>query len=151
MTRGLVKEFGKAQVSSLIATSFDFGVTAIVFRLLDHVVASTASGAIAGGIVNCVINYVWTFKGSQRSKTSVALRYVVVWTGSVLLNTFGTEFGVKAVTRIGSLLGNDCVQNLTLVLTVKAVVAVLVAVLWNFTMQKLFVYRKRSNQLTVNN
>lgn len=142
MTKGVVKEFGKAQVSSIVSTACDFTVTAVVFKIVEHVVLSTASGAVAGGMVNCIINYLWTFKGSQRSKTGVAMRFFMVWMGSVLLNTFGTEYGVKAVTHVSAMMGNGCGQSLPIVLAVKATVAIAVAVFWNFTLQKFYVYKK---------
>ena len=128
-------EFGKAQVSSVISTACDFCTTAVLYELLRHVVASTAGGAIVGGIVNCVINYRWTFQGTSRTKRGVFWRYAMVWIGSVVLNTVGTEYGVK-------LLDLWLSQNLGSVLLVKAVIAILVAVFWNFTLQKYYVYKK---------
>lgn len=142
MAKSGVIEFGKAQISSLISTACDFLMTAFVFRLLHHVVASTAAGAVTGGIVNCIINYRWTFSGTSRSKQAVMWRYVLVWIGSVLLNTGGTEYGVKGVQLLGDALQVDLSQSLSIVLIVKAIVAVLVALLWNFLMQKYYVYRK---------
>lgn len=138
MGKNGVKEFSKAQVSSLVSTFCDFLSTAGVFSLTHHVVASTACGAFVGGAVNCAVNYCWTFKGTCRTKKGVVCRYIVVWLGSLALNTGGTEWGVKLVRYSG--LWAD--QNLGLVMTVKAVVAVLVAVMWNFTIQKYYVYKK---------
>lgn len=135
MAKNGVKEFGKAQVSSAISTACDFMVTAILYELLHHVVASTAGGAIVGGICNCIINYRWTFHGTRRSKRGVVWRYLIVWCGSVILNTLGTEYGVK-------LLDVWLNQNLAIVLSAKAIIAVAVAVTWNFFMQKYYVYRK---------
>lgn len=128
-------EFCKAQVSSVVSTACDFGVTAIVFTFLHHVVISTASGAVVGGLVNCSINYLWTFRGTERSKTAVLWRYFLVWVVSVLLNTYGTELAVK-------LLDNWLQVDLSLVMMSKAGVAMLVAVVWNFSMQKFYVYKK---------
>lgn len=142
MAKKGVIEFGKAQVSSLVSTACDFLVTAIVFRLAHHVVASTASGAISGGIVNCIINYCWTFRGTSRSKRGVVWRYLLVWAGSVFLNTVGTEYGVKAVRLLGDTLDVDLSQTLGIVLIVKAIIATFVAIFWNFFMQKYYVYRK---------
>lgn len=138
MGRNGVKEFSKAQVSSLLSTFCDFVATAGVFSLTHHVVASTALGAFTGGAVNCSINYCWTFKGTCRTKKGVLCRYVAVWLGSVMFNTAGTEWGVKLVRCSG--LWTD--QNLGLVMMVKAIVAVVVAVAWNFTTQKYYVYKK---------
>lgn len=141
--KAIIKEFSKAQVSSLISTACDFMTTAVLFKLLEHVVISTASGAVVGGMVNCIINYTWTFKGSKRGKKGVVWRYALVWLGSIVLNTAGTEYGVKLVELLGNHLGNGWSQNLSLVLIVKAVVAIAVGVFWNFTMQKYFVYKKK--------
>lgn len=128
-------EFCKAQVSSVVSTVCDFCVTALIFTLLHHVVISAASGAITGGVVNCIINYFWTFKGTSRSKRGVVGRYFLVWVVSLLLNTYGTEFAVKFVNHWLDV-------NLTLVMVMKAIVAILVAVCWNFSMQKYYVYKK---------
>lgn len=142
MNRHGALEFGKAQISSMISTFADFVMTATIFSIAAHVVLSTAAGAVTGGVVNCIINYRWTFNGTTRSKRSVALRYALVWIGSIILNTAGTEWGVKAVNALcGNGAGHTQTQ-LTLVLTVKAATAVLVAVFWNFLMQKHYVYRK---------
>lgn len=99
-------------------------------------------GAITGGFVNCLINYKWTFKGTKRNMRGVIWRYILVWAGSVFFNTTGTEYGVKSAQFFGGMWGIDLGQPLSLVLTVKAIVAVLVALFWNFTMQKYYVYRK---------
>ncbi|MCM1079551.1 MAG: GtrA family protein [Bacteroidales bacterium] len=138
MGRNGVKEFSKAQVSSLLSTFCDFISTAGLFSLTRHVVASTAFGAFVGGAVNCAVNYYWTFRGTCRTKKGVVCRYVVVWLGSMALNTAGTEWGVRLVRYSG--LWTD--QDLGLVMMVKAVVAVIVAVAWNFTIQKYYVYKK---------
>lgn len=129
-------EFCKAQVSSVISTACDFFVTALMFILLHHVVMSTAAGAITGGVVNCIINYFWTFRGTSRSKRGVVGRYFIVWIVSILLNTYGTEIAIKIMSYWYDV-------NLTLVMVMKAVVAILVAVCWNFFMQKYYVYKKK--------
>lgn len=133
MRRSLLKEFGKAQVSSCISTACDFMTTAITFKLTEHVAASTATGAIIGGIINCAINYKWTFNGTTRRKQSIVWRYILVWSGSILLNTFATEWIVKIISD----------QSLSTVMAVRVVVAIIVAVGWNFTMQRQFVYKRR--------
>lgn len=122
-------------MSSLIATTTDFLTTAILFRALgwNHIVA-TFLGAICGGIVNCSMNYRWTFRGTSRTKRSVAMRYLIVWGGSILLNTWGVAmltwilkpyYGINLDTLVGS----------------KVVVALLVAVCWNFVLQKRWVFK----------
>ncbi|MDD6494497.1 MAG: GtrA family protein [Prevotella sp.] len=142
MNRHGALEFGKAQISSMISTFADFVMTAAIFSIAAHVVFSTAAGAVTGGVVNCIINYRWTFNGTTRSKRSVAMRYALVWIGSVILNTAGTEWGVKAVNAICCCYAGHTQTRLALVLAVKAVTAILVAVFWNFLMQKHYVYRR---------
>ena len=51
---------------------------------------ATFLGSVVGGVVNCVINYGWVFHADDCKKTHVALKYLFVWGGSILLNTWGT-------------------------------------------------------------
>jgi putative flippase GtrA len=58
---------------------------------------------------------------------------MIVWSGSILLNTVGTAIGVKFCPDwTGS--------ELDVVVVVKLIVAVIVAVFWNYIMQKYFVF-----------
>ncbi|MGN0233034.1 MAG: GtrA family protein [Bacteroidaceae bacterium] len=141
MAGKVIKEFGKAQVSSLFSTAFDFLVTAMIYEITKHVVISTATGAISGGIVNCITNYCWTFRGTTRTKRAIAWSYALVWTGSFVLNTSGTEWGVKSWKAFCDT-NTEMPVGITCVLIVKAVVGILVAVFWNFMMQKYYVYKR---------
>ena len=119
--------FGKAQCSAFIATTADFAITIVLARCLGVWYAdATLAGAVTGGIVNCAINYRWVFHAFGMKKKYVALRYIVVWTGSIALNTLGTYWLTEAS-------GIDFV-------IAKAAVAVAVAVLWNYQMQRRFVF-----------
>lgn len=138
----VVKEFGKAQVSSLFSTAIDFLVTAVMYEISKHVVLSTAMGAVSGGIINCTTNYCWTFKGSTRTKSAIACSYALVWLGSIILNTAGTEWGVRLWLSLNDGLEADMPAGITCVLIVKAIVSILVAVFWNFMMQKYYVYKR---------
>lgn len=130
--------FGRAQVSALMATVADFCVTALMFSLTGCVMPSTAVGAVSGGVLNCVVNYKWTFPGTQRTKMSVGVRYLIVWAVSILLNTFGT--GLMAWFLSGTTGVGD--SGMSCVMISRATVAVVVAVTWNYLMQKHFVYRR---------
>ena len=91
-----IAEFCKAQISSLAATLVDFAVTALLFHFLGvYYVWSTFLGPVTGGVVNCVVNYKWTFKGNEQSKRNVAIKYCLVWGGSIALNTWGTAIGAR--------------------------------------------------------
>ena len=88
--KGGVFMFLRAQLSAQMATIADFLVTILLVRLFDvYYVYATLAGAIYGGIVNCVINYKWTFK-SKGKKTHIAVKFIIVWICSIWLNTWGT-------------------------------------------------------------
>lgn len=126
--RRAIVTFCKAQLSAQIATLVDFSVTAIlteVFRL--WYLPATFLGALSGGIVNCIVNYHWVFRAQTLKMRFVAIKYLLVWGGSILLNTGGTFL----LTELSS-------QHY---LISKVIVAILVGFLWNYQMQRLFVYR----------
>ena len=65
--------FMKAQFSSQIASLVDFTVTILMANWVNlYYVYATSSGSVAGGIVNCVINYKWTFKDGGCKKKFVS-------------------------------------------------------------------------------
>lgn len=131
--------FLKAQFSAIVATACDFLLTAFLYQVLEMPLAvSTFLGALTGGVVNCVINYRWTFKAQGTSKRRIALRYSIVWAGSILLNTLGNVLVVSLIENLGS--GERA--SLRLVMIVKTVIAILVAVFWNYTMQQRYVFKK---------
>lgn len=132
-----VKQFGKAQISSAFATLGDFSFAAVLFHFLHQGEGvSTFFGALLGGLVNCCINYRWTFRGCGQRYRTVFFRYALVWSGSIFLNTWGTVLGMKVVKEY-------IPDGLDIFMSVKALVAVVVAVLWNFNMQKYFVYKNK--------
>ncbi|MBQ7441157.1 MAG: GtrA family protein, partial [Prevotella sp.] len=83
--------FCKAQLSAQIATVVDFTVTALLAELFGiWYLIATFVGALSGGVVNCIVNYHWVFKAQELKKQFVAIKYLFVWCGSILLNTAGT-------------------------------------------------------------
>ncbi len=129
-----LQQFYRAQLSALVATGVDYAVTAALFQLggVDYVWSSLL-GAVAGGVLNCVVNYHWTFSDTEASKRTVAMRYMVVWSGSIALNAWG----VAVVARWLS----SAQVVLTTLMTAKVIVTVLVGLAWNYVMQKRWVYR----------
>lgn len=120
--------FIKAQLSSQISSIVDFSVSFILDQVFGlWYVICTFLGAVSGGIVNCCINYQWVFRAQGLKKKHVAIKYFMVWTGSIGLNTGGTY-----------LLTEWSGQYFLLA---KAVVSLLVGFLWNYQLQRLFVYR----------
>lgn len=133
--------FMKATVVAQIASWTDMGL-GILLKLVFHVdiKLATAIGAFVGGVINCSLNYKWTFKANSCSVPAVVVKYIMVWTGSLLLNMYGTalldnafansttlaEWGIKAgvyttVARVGT--------------------SLIVSIFWNFMLQRYFVYR----------
>ncbi len=112
----------------MIATAVDFFVVIFLTEVFQvWYVASTAIGALAGTVVNFLIGRYWVFASTERKIGEQALRYLLVSLGSLILNTLG----VYLITEYG---GINYIYS-------KAIVAVLVAVFYNFVLQKVFVYK----------
>lgn len=127
--------FLKAQCSAVAATVVDFSVTLLLKELFGvWYVMATFLGAVSGGAFNCFSNYRWVFHASGMKKRYLVMRYVMVWSVSIMLNTMGTTFFTELTH-----------QNFVIV---KAVVAAAVAVLWNYQMQRTFVFHSgRQNKV----
>lgn len=120
--------FGRAQISSLIATLVDLGTLFASVELFGlWYVAGTALGAFLGAVTNFLLGRHWSFEAAEKPVPGQALRYALVSGGSLLLNSAGvfafTEgFGLKY--------GYS-----------KAVVAILVGVLFNFPLHRRYVFK----------
>ena len=120
--------FCKAQLPAQLASAVDFCVSLFLAEVCGvWYLYSTFLGALSGGVVNCITNYRWVFHAEGLKKRNVAGKYFLVWTGSILLNTAGTYL-------LTELSGQHFVYA-------KLVVAVAVGFLWNYQLQRLFVYR----------
>ena len=120
--------FGKAESSAILASAADFGLTIFLVRALEVWYAQASFfGALAGGIINCYVNYQWVFDKQEQRKPYIVLKYFVVWSISILLNTSGTWFFTE-------------LSGVNFII-IKAIVAVVVAILWNYQMQRIFVFR----------
>ena len=85
--KGGIFMFIRAQFSSQVASATDFLVTILLVKLFRvYYVYATFTGSVCGGIVNCIINYKWTFKSKECKKRHVIVKYLLVWIGSILLN-----------------------------------------------------------------
>jgi len=137
-------QFLKALCTAQAATIVDFVLTVLLSSVCGvYYVLATTIGAICGGVTNCVMNYRWVFPGSNRKKYSIAFRYFIVWSTSILLNVTGTYLLTEALRDqpfTHQILG---VHNDQVYIFSKILVAVVVAVFWNYQMQRVFVYRKK--------
>ena len=143
--KGGIFTFLRAQFSSQISSLSDFVVTILLAKLLGlFYVYATFIGSVCGGIVNCIINYKWTFKASGQRKKYVVIKYTSVWIGSILLNTLGT-YGMTELLKSSAWL-RDFLGHMVddVFIFSKIVVSLLVGLLWNYNMQHYFVYKNRN-------
>src|SRR5207302_873514 len=92
-----------------------------------HPALATALGAAAGAIVNFLLGRYWIFPDGRATARASALRYALVSLVSLGLNSLG-EYILVSLVRIQYVLA-------------RLLVAVAVSVVWNFPMQRDFVYR----------
>lgn len=130
-----MKTFSKAQGVSVLATGVDFGVTFLLFRLAG-VTAGTASilvtfcgatGTLCGGVIHFMVSRTWVFNAQEKRWAGQLNRYALVWIGNLALNASG----LYLLTRY---------TELSHMLT-KIVVAIIVAVSYNYVLQKRFVFK----------
>lgn len=126
---GLWRTLGRHQIGGLVATVVDFGTMILCKETLGiSPVAGTALGATLGGITNFTLGRAWVFpRHSGRFRTQ-ALRYALVSAGGAAWNALG-EYLVFERAHIQYVLA-------------RSLVAVVVSLLWNFPMQRGFVFRE---------
>ncbi len=139
--------FIRSSISSQIASWTDMGTRmvfyAFVFQALEPFYRSNLSvaiGAFVGGIVNCTINYRFTFHASGQSVKAVIVKYLMVWTGSLLLNMYGTTFLSLLLSKWQFLLDLGFKPD-GIFAASTLLVSLAVSLAWNFVLQRNFVYR----------
>ncbi|MCM1290840.1 MAG: GtrA family protein [Prevotella sp.] len=140
-------EFLRSVVSSQAASWLDMGCRFVFFTFVFASMGdfyrsnlSVAIGALVGGIVNCSINYKFTFHASGQNVRAVAVKYILVWTGSLLLNMYGTTFATFALSRAEWVKHLDIEPEIVFS-AATLLVSLLVSWFWNFVLQRNFVYR----------
>lgn len=127
-------------VTSLITTALDFGVLFILVELFRvHYVVATLAGTIVGASSNFLINRHWSFNDHSGGMHWQVVRFLPVQAGSSGLQALFMWIMVDQFHRQ--------------YLTAKAIVAVSVYMLWNYPMNRYFVFprerRGRSNAVLV--
>ena len=117
----------KAQASSLLASATDFGVTIFAANLFGWwYLAASITGTVTGGAVNFYVNRKWVFESESTAIKWQILKYVLVWTGNLIIVTAG----VFMLTHF---------FNLNYVLA-KVLSSILTGVSYNYIMQKQFIF-----------
>ena len=104
---------------------------------------SAAIGATVGGIINCIINFHFTFRAQSCSWKAVVVKYAMVWVGSLLLNSFGTE-ALYWILNHWSWLETIGFKPDGYYAAARLLVSGAVSLFWNLLLQAKFVYRVTS-------
>lgn len=140
----------KAMLVSQVSSLADYAMSFAGFAFMG-LGASTAAGigAITGGIVNCTLNYRWTFRAGSCPVANVAVKYAMVWVGSLLLNSYGTEW-INAMFESSTVLDSWGISRNLRFTVARLSVSLIVSLFWNLLLQKIFVYRNVPFDRTLN-
>ncbi len=137
----------RSWITSQISAWTDFGVSMICYAFiftalpeLYHSNLSVVAGAVAGGIINCTINYRFTFHAKGQSIKAVIVKYILVWGGSCLLNMYGTTGCAYLLSQWDWLLSIGFKPD-GIFAASRLIVSGIVSIAWNFVLQRNFVYR----------
>lgn len=137
----LLPTFLRSIASSQAASWVDMGLSFALFAWLGLMPwLSTALGALAGGIINCIINYRFTFHAQGCDWRAVMVKYAMVWVGSVTLNAVGTQ-ALYYLLEHWTWLETIGFRPDGYFAVARLVVSLLVSWFWNFVLQRYFVYR----------
>jgi putative flippase GtrA len=126
---GLWATLGRHQLGAVAATAVDFAVMiALVERFGVSPVVGTAAGATLGAFTNFALGRIWVFPRHSGHWAAQAARYALVSAASAGLNTLG-EHLVYDVARLQYVVA-------------RVLVSIAVSLLWNFPMQRRFVFRE---------
>lgn len=127
--------FTRAQIASVLATCVDFLLTIFLVQLIGgpHAASGTAltfcsaTGIICGGVTHFLISRTWVFRAQEQKWSRQLPRYVLVWIGNLVLNV-SVLYLLTHYTSINYLVA-------------KIVIAIGVAVFYNYVLQKRFVFK----------
>ena len=132
----------RSSVSSQLCGWIDTLLSFIAFSFLGFTpFLSTAFGAFIGGILNCSINYKFTFHAEGIDWRIALTKYLFVWTGSLLLNSFGTQIIYHLFGDWDWLVETTGITKDGIFLAARLFVALMVSLCWNFLLQRNFVFK----------
>lgn len=104
---------------------------------------AAAAGAVVGGVINCYVNFHFTFHCHDISWKAIIVKYVLVWVGSMLLNSFGTQ-GLYLLLQKWQWLETIGFRPDGYYAAARLAVSGVVSLLWNLLLQARWVYRPTS-------
>lgn len=142
-SKSLMPTFLRSAVSSQASGWVDFIVGFVMFYWIFNQHLSwlaTGIGVVAGGIVNCIICYKFTFRAENCSWKAVVVKYSLVWIGNLILNSGGTEL-LYILLKKWNVLEEMGFKTAGYYSTARIIMSLLVSWFWNFILQRNFVYR----------
>ncbi len=123
-----MNSFLKYNIVAIVATASDFLTFILLFKLFKvWYVDATFIGALTGGTVAFTLNRNWTFIKKNGKLTKQAIKYIIVWAGSIFLNTYGLYLFVEN-SEISEIIS-------------KIIVSIIVGIGFNYFMYKYFVFK----------
>lgn len=142
-SKSLVPTFLRSAVSSQASGWVDFIVGFVMFYWIFNQHLSwlaTGIGVVAGGIVNCIICYKFTFRAENCPWKAVVVKYALVWIGNLILNSGGTQL-LYILLEKWRMLDEWGFTPAGYYSAARLVMSLLVSWFWNFLLQRNFVYR----------
>lgn len=142
-SKSLGPTFLRSAVSSQASGWVDFIVGFVMFYWIFNQHLSwlaTGIGVVAGGIVNCIICYKFTFRAEDCPWKAVVVKYALVWIGNLILNSGGTEI-LYILLKKWHVLEELGFKAAGYYSTARIVMSLIVSWFWNFILQRNFVYR----------
>jgi putative flippase GtrA len=128
----VLRMLGRHQLGAAACTGIDFTVMIALVQGLDlSPVGATAIGAACGGLSNFALGRSWIFKRPTGSAPSQAFRYALVSAASAGWNALG-EHALHDGARFQYVVA-------------RVLVALAVSLLWNFPMQRHFVFHDQTS------
>ncbi len=136
--------FLRSGASSQMASWVDLSLGFALFAWLGlQPWLSAAIGALIGGAVNCVLCYRFTFHAQGCPWKAVIVKYAMVWLGSLILNSGGTEACYYLI-QDWKYLETIGFRPDGYYAAARVFVSLLVGWFWNFGLQRFFVFRHSS-------
>lgn len=125
----LVTSFFRYNATAITATVVDMSILILcqeIFQLDLRV--SAFCGAFCGGLVAFLLGRNWTYLNKDGAVSAQGMKFLAVWGGSILLNTYGVYFFAEVI-------------NIGHYTVAKILTASIVGAFYNFPMQRYFVFR----------